>query len=63
MWKSMSNGFLSQEEINSLLNGELENNDINDNIPKLKDCDFKNIRYLFSIGKKSYFIRSLSIPS
>ena len=26
----MSNGFLSQEEINSLLNGELENNDIND---------------------------------
>lgn len=29
---------------------------INDNIPKLKDCDFKNIRYLFSIGKKSYFI-------
>ena len=27
----MSNGFLSQEEINSLLNGELENNDINDN--------------------------------
>ena len=42
----MSNGFLSQDEINSLLNGEL-NNDIIEKIKQIPDIYF--VRNIFKL--------------